>query len=164
MWGKNWVIGLAALLGLTAGEAALADQSAELSVSAGTWETLRDNFRKPEFDIDYRSGLQLWILRPQFGALVAGDGDYYLYGGFVTDFTLVGHIVLTLNSSIGGYGGRGYDLGSHFEFRNGAELSYKFDSGWRAGGGFYHISNAGITRENGGSESALFVVTAPLPW
>jgi lipid A 3-O-deacylase len=164
MWGKNWVIGLAVALGLAGSTAARADQQAELAVSVGTWETLRDNFRKPEVDIDYRSGLQLWILRPHVGVLVAGDGDYYAYGGFLTDLKLADRIVLTLNTAIGGYGGGGYNLGSHFEFRNGAEISYRFQNDWRAGVGFYHISNAGLTRENGGSESALFVVTAPLPW
>jgi len=96
--------------------------------------------------------------------LAAGDGDYYAYTGFVTDFNVANRIVLTLNTAIGGYGGGGYHLGSHFEFRNGAEVSYRFENDWRAGVSFYHISNAGITRDNGGSESALFVVTAPLPW
>jgi len=161
---RNWVIGLAVMLGLMGGSAALADQPAELVVSVGAWETLRNNYRKSEVDIDYRSGLELWILRPHIGVLAAGDGDYYGFGGFVSDFKLTDRIILTLNTAIGGYGGHGYNLGSHFEFRNGAEISYRFYDDWRAGAGFYHISNAGLTRENGGSESALFVVTAPLPW
>lgn len=162
--GTKLVLGLVLLAGLATGKAALADQSAQLVVSAGTWETLRDQYRKPEFDIDYRSGMQLWILRPHVGVLAAGDGDYYAYGGFVTDFNIANSIVLTLSTAIGGYGGHGFNLGSHFEFRNGAEIAYRFSNDWRAGVGFYHISNAGITRENGGSESALFAVTAPLPW
>ena len=161
---KKMVIGLAVLAGLASGESVLADP-AQLTLSVGTWETLRDQYRKPEVDIDYRFGSPLiWILRPQVGVLVAGDGDYYGYAGFVTDFKLADTIVLTLNSSIGGYNGHGYNLGSHFEFRNGAEIAYRFQNDWRAGIGFYHISNAGLTRENGGSESALFAVTAPLPW
>ena len=39
-----------------------------------------------------------------------------------------------------------------------------FTNDWRIGLGFYHISNAGITRENGGSESALVSISAPMPW
>jgi hypothetical protein len=157
----------AALLLLAAvafGGAARADQTDQLTVGIGSWETLRANDRKPEVDLDYRSGLELWILRPHVGVLAAGDGDYYAYGGFLADFHVLGPIVLTLNSAIGGYGGGGYNLGSHFEFRNGAELAYEFANKWKLGAGFYHISNAGITRENGGSESALLQITAPLHW
>jgi hypothetical protein len=161
MWGLKLRTGLALVLGLATGGFAMADQ---LAVSTGSWQTLRPQYRKAEVDVDYRSDLSLWILRPHVGALIAGDGDYYVYGGVYTDLKLFDHIVLTLNSSIGGYDGKGFNLGSHFEFRNGAELSYRFNNDWRIGGSFYHISNAGITRANGGSESTLLVVTAPLPW
>lgn len=161
---RKYVTALAMAAGLALGGGAFADQQDQLTISGGSWETLRAPYRKPEVDIDYRSGLSLWIIRPHIGVLAAGDGDYYVYGGVLTDITLFGPIVLTLNSSIGEYGGHGYNLGSHFEFRNGFELSYKFENKWRLGGGFYHISNAGITRENGGSESALLALTAPLPW
>jgi len=164
MVGNKWAAALLLGLGMATGIAARADQPSELTVSAGSWETLRDQYRKPEVDIDYRSGLQLWILRPHVGVLTAADGDYYAYAGFLTDIHIGGPLVLTLNTAIGGYGGGGYTLGSHFEFRNGAEISYRFENAWRVGVGFYHISNAGITRENGGSESALANLTLPLPW
>jgi hypothetical protein len=161
----KYLLGLAMAAGLACGTAARADQNPLLVVSAGTWETLRDNFRTGEVDVDYRFGTDLiWKIRPHVGVLAAGDGDYYGYGGFVADLDLLPHLVLTLNTAIGGYGGHGYDLGSHFEFRNGAELAYRFDNDWRIGFGFYHISNAGITRDNGGSESALVSISAPLSW
>ena len=161
---KKCLLGLAVAAGLFTGAAVRADQS-YLVIGAGSWETLRGNYIKPEIDVDYRFGDSiLWILRPHVGVLTAGDGDYYGYGGFVADFHVLPHIVLTLNTAIGGYGGHGYNLGSHFEFRNGADLAYQFDNGWRIGAGFYHISNAGITRENGGSESALLQLSVPMPW
>jgi opacity protein-like surface antigen len=161
----KYLLGLAMAAGLACGAAARADQNPLLVVSAGTWETLRDNFRTGEVDVDYRFGTDLiWKIRPHIGLLVAGDGDYYGYGGFVADLDLAPHLVLTLNTAIGGYGGHGYNLGSNFEFRNGAELAYRFENDWRIGFGFYHISNAGITRENGGSESALVAISAPMPW
>lgn len=164
MVGMKWVVALILAVGASMGLAAKADQAAELTISGGSWETLRDQYRKPEFDVDYRSGMQFWLLRPHVGVLAAGDGDYYAYAGFLTDIRIGGPLVITLNTAIGGYGGHGYNLGSHFEFRNGAEISYRFQNAWRVGVGFYHISNAGITRENGGSESALANVTLPLPW
>jgi hypothetical protein len=162
---KTFLCGLAMVAGLACGTDARADQNPLLVVSSGTWETLRAPFRTEEVDVDYRFGTDLiWKIRPHVGLLVAGDGDYYGYGGFVADIDLTNHLVLTLNTAIGGYGGGGYDLGSHFEFRNGAELAYRFSNDWRLGFGFYHISNAGITRENGGSESALVTISAPMPW
>jgi len=166
---KKYFLGLAMAAALACGSVcgpvARADQSPLLVVSTGTWQTLRGNFRTGEGDIDYRFGTDLiWKIRPHVGLLVAGDGDYYGYGGFVADLDLTPHLVLTLNTAIGGYGGGGYNLGSHFEFRNGAELAYRFTNDWRIGFGFYHISNAGITRENGGSESALVSLSVPMPW
>jgi hypothetical protein len=162
---KNYLLGLALAAGLFTGFTARADESSYLVVGAGSWETLRDNYRKPELDVDYRFGSTiLWILRPQVGVLSAADGDYYAYGGFVADFHLLDHVVVTLNTAIGGYGGHGYDLGSHVEFRNGGDIAYQFDNKWRLGVGFYHISNAGITRENGGSESTLLQLSVPMPW
>jgi hypothetical protein len=162
---KTFLCGLAMVASLACGMGARADQTPLLVVSAGTWETLRGPFRTEEVDVDYRFGTDLiWKIRPHVGLLAAGDGDYYGYGGFVADIDLTNHLVLTLNTAIGGYGGGGYNLGSHFEFRNGVELAYRFSNDWRVGFGFYHISNAGITRENGGSESALVTISAPMPW
>jgi len=162
---KKSLFGLALAAGLFTGAAVRADEANYLVVGAGSWETLRAPFRTEEVDIDYRFGNSiLWKLRPQAGVLIAGDGDYYGYGGFVADFHLTDHVVLTLNTAIGYYGGGGYDLGSHFEFRNGGDIAYQFDNGWRLGAGFYHISNAGITRENGGSESTLLQLSVPMRW
>lgn len=162
---KKYLLGLAMAAALACGVGAKADQNPLLVVSAGTWETLRGPFRTGEVDVDYRFGTDLiWKIRPHVGLLVAGDGDYYGYGGFVADIDLTRNLVLTLNTAIGGYGGGGYNLGSHFEFRNGAELAYRFENDWRIGFGFYHISNAGITRENGGSESALVSLSVPMHW
>jgi lipid A 3-O-deacylase len=162
---KKYLCALAMVAGLAFGGGARADQDPLLVISSGTWETLRAPFRTGEVDVDYRFGTDLiWKIRPQIGMLAAGDGDYYGYGGFVADIDLIGGLVLTLNTSIGGYGGHGYDLGSRFEFRNGLEVAYRLVDDWRIGLGFYHISNAGITRENGGSESALISLSVPMPW
>jgi hypothetical protein len=94
--------------------------------------------------------------------LVAKDGDYYAYAGLLTDIDLDPHVVATLSAAVGGYGGGGYDLGSHFEFRTGGEMAWRYDDTSRLGVGFYHISNAGITQRNGGSESLLLVYSYPL--
>ena len=151
---------LACLVGLAA-PARAGDST--LMLGGGTWETLRSKYLTEEFDAFYRPDLSLlWFIKPQAGVMVAGDGDYYVFGGLRADVPLGGRFILTPNANIGGYGGGGYHLGSHFEFRTGVDLAYRFDNGLRLGVGFYHISNAGITRDNGGSESLLGEVSIPL--
>jgi hypothetical protein len=141
---------------------AAADDPAYVVVGAGTWETLRDGYRKGELDLAYRSDYRLWIFKPMVGVLAAGDGDYYGYAGLYTDIYWGPHIVTTLAAAVGGYGGGGYNLGSHFEFREGGDLSWRFADTSRLGIGFYHMSNAGITQRNPGSESLLVQFSYPL--
>jgi hypothetical protein len=47
-------------------------------------------------------------------------------------------------------------------FRTGAEFDYRCDNLVRLGVGLYHISNAGIGKQNPGVEMATFVFTVPL--
>ena len=82
-----------------------ADDPSYLWVGAGTWETLRDQYRTGEFDIAYRSDYKLWIFKPQAGLLAAADGDIYGYAGLYTDIYWTSHIVTTLSAAIGGFGG-----------------------------------------------------------
>ncbi|MGH7126628.1 MAG: acyloxyacyl hydrolase [Stellaceae bacterium] len=53
------------------------------------------------------------------------------------------------------------NLGSWWEFRTGAELDYRFADNRRVGVGLYHMSNAGLGKENPGVELATFVLTVP---
>jgi hypothetical protein len=134
-----------------------------LTIGAGTWETLRNTPRKPEFDIAYRSDYKLWVFKPMVGALVAGDGDFYGYGGLRLDVYFGPHVVSTLSTAVGLYGGNGYDLGSAVEFRSGIDLAWRFNDASRLGLGFYHMSNAGIdSHRNPGSESALLTYSLPI--
>jgi hypothetical protein len=155
-------LALATLLAGTVVSTAQAADPSLLTISAGGWEVLRGKHTEPELDIDYRSSYRLWIFKPHFGALVAGDGDYYGYGGLLTDIYWGPHIVTTLSTAVGFYGGGGFDLGSHVEFRSGGDIAYRFDNAARLGVAFYHISNAGITQRNPGSESALMTFSYPI--
>lgn len=162
---RRCIAAVFALIGaflISSGPAAAVEDPAYLWVGAGTWETLRSNFLKPEIDVAYRSNYKLWIFKPHAGVLVAGDGDYYGYVGLLTDIYWSPHIVTTITAAFGGYGGGGYKLGSHFEFRTGGDVAWRFDNRSRIGVGLYHISNAGITQNNGGSESVLLSYSLPI--
>jgi len=111
---------------------------------------------------EYRFGDKLWIFSPFIGAMGTGRGAVYAYVGFGFDINFLHNLVFT-PSFAGGYYERGHGiaLGSWWEFRSGAELDYRFANDRRIGIGFYHMSNAGLAKENPGVELATVVLTAP---
>ena len=54
------------------------------------------------------------------------------------------------------------ELGSHIEFKTGAEIDLVFANGIRIGPVFDHVSNAGIGKHNPGEENLLLMVSVPL--
>ncbi|HXP98130.1 MAG TPA: acyloxyacyl hydrolase [Telmatospirillum sp.] len=141
---------------------ALAADPSYLTIGAGSWETFRDHAHATELNVSYRSNIEWWIFKPHAGVTVATDGDYFGYAGILTDVYLGKHIVLSPNFAVGGYGGHGYRLGSHVEFRSGGDVAWRFEDTSRLGLGVYHISNAGLTQRNPGEESFLLEYFYPL--
>lgn len=157
---------------LVAAAPALADDGGSLNfglkdpsylwLGAGAWEVDRSNLTAAEGDIAWRPNYNLWIFKPHFGLVGASDGDVLGYGGLLVDFHVVPHVVATASSSVGVWGGGGFDLGSRVEFRSGLDLAWQFNNASRLGVGFYHTSNADLTRRNPGSESALLTYAIPI--
>ena len=133
-----------------------------LYFGAGAWQVLRSDEMEAEFNVAYRPNYRLWIFKPHFGVMAATDGNYYGYGGLLVDLYWGNHIVSTLSTAVGFNGGGGYDMGSHAQFRSGIDLAYRFDSNARLGIGFFHMSNAGLTDRNPGSESLLLTYSHPV--
>ena len=139
------------------------DDPAYLTIGAGGWEIMRGKYTRPEGDLAFRSDYRVWALKPQAGLLFSGDGDHYAYWGLLSDIYFGRNVVLTPSASMGYYGGAGFNLGSHFEFREGGEIAYRFeDSKYRVGAAFYHISNGDITQRNPGSEIGLMTLSVPI--
>jgi hypothetical protein len=139
-----------------------------VALGGGAFDVLPDN-KKPGAGTtglvlgEYRFGDVLWIVAPFIGAMGTGKGAFYGYGGFGFDITFAGKWVITPTAAVGYFEhGSGIDLGAHTEFRTGAEFDYRFDNLTRLGVGFYHISNAGIGKQNPGVELATVVLTVPL--
>ena len=111
---------------------------------------------------EYRFGDVAWILTPFVGAMGTGSGTFYGYAGFGFDINVVARFVVTPSFAVGYYNrGGGIELGSHCEFRTGAEFDYRFEDQTRVGVGLYHMSNAGLGKQNPGVELATLVVTVP---
>ena len=172
---------LAALLlaSLFATPAAHAFENPDLiSLGVGYYDALKNDPRNEAIDFraEYRFGYDLsksatgtdlsWFaIRPFAGLEFTHDGAAYGLGGFVFDIKPVSWWVISPNVGVGLYhDGDGKNLGSFIEFRSTIETGILFDNGMRLTGAFGHISNAGITDRNPGTEIATLYVHLPADW
>src|SRR5882724_4821946 len=112
---------------------------------------------------EYRFGDVLWIVAPFVGLMGTSAGGFYGYAGFGFDVNFGTNWVVTPTFA-GGYfyRGSGTNLGSWWEFRSGAEFDYRFENRTRLGVAFYHMSNAGLAKNNQGEQALLLVYSVPL--
>jgi lipid A 3-O-deacylase len=139
-----------------------------IALGGGVFDVLPDSKKSNAVRVgmvgsEYRFGDVLWILSPFVGVMGTGQGAFYGYFGFGFDINFPDNFVLTPSAAAGYFErGHGLDLGYWWEFRTGAELDYRFADERRIGVGFYHISNAGLGKENPGQEMAQVVFTVPM--
>lgn len=136
-----------------------------LTLHAGAFGIGSGETTDAEFGVAWRPDVSYWLLKPHAGLLGAGDGSLYGYAGVLADFPLWGSgLYLVPNVAAGVYddGSDDHDLGGPVQFRSGLDILYRYDSGYRVGVGFYHISNAGLYEDNPGEESVLLSISIPL--
>ena len=122
-----------------------------------------DAGRRAQLQGEYRFGDVLWIVAPFVGLMGTSAGAFYGYAGFGFDVNFGPNWVVTPTFAGGyWYRGDGLNLGSWWEFRSGAEFDYRFANRSRLGLAFYHMSNAGLTKQNPGEQALLLVYTVPL--
>jgi lipid A 3-O-deacylase len=167
---RGWkVVAAAAILGVCAAISPVSAQSLSIddpdfvSLGAGGFDFDHDK-QAVEFLAEYRFGYKiLGVLKPFLGGFVTSDSALYGYGGFGVDIYFGNRVVLTPNAAVGAFTrGNGKNLGSNVEFRTGAELAYRFDDRSRLGLALHHISNAGITKQNPGTETLMLIYSIPL--
>ena len=130
------VLGLCLWLSLVP-RAAWAEDPSFLAVGAGVYDVLHD-FKAAQGRLEFRFANRFLLVKPMVGMLVTSKG------------------------SVMGYGGNGKNLGSALEFKTGAEFAYRFQDHSRLGLQFDHISNAGITKRNPGTESLVLFWSFPI--
>ena len=109
-----------------------------------------------------RAGDRVGFIEPVAGVETTTDGAYYIYGGFNIDILIGRRWVISPGFAVGYFSkGSGKDLGAKTEFHSGAEIAYRFDDRSRLGLALHHISNAGITKHNPGTE--IISVTYSIP-
>ncbi len=156
---------IAALAFCAAISSARADDPDLLAAAIGPYNVLRRD-KEAQLRLEYRFSYRfLSIIRPVIGALATNDGTAYGYGGIRLEAVIAHHFVIMPQAAVGYWErGNGKNLGSHVEFKTGAEFAYRFADYSRLGVAFDHISNAGIGKANPGVESALLVYSVPLGW
>jgi hypothetical protein len=124
-----------------------------------------------DFRGEYRFGTSLISaiepyakMKPWVGAEGTSDGAIYGVGGVLVDVPL-GPFVFTPSFGTGLYSpGDGKRLGSPIEFRSMLELGYEFENQSRFSLGYSHISNAGITQTNPGTNMLSVYYHIPASW
>jgi hypothetical protein len=135
----------------------------------GGSDAVRGTKSAPEVRFEYRPEWSLLpaiepvaALRPWVGGEVTTRGSFWAGGGVLLDIG-IGRFALVPQLGVGGYeAGNGKDLGSALQFRTGVELAYKFEDGSRVALGISHMSDAGITRRNPGTEAIYVNYQVPL--
>jgi lipid A 3-O-deacylase len=141
---------------------ARADDPGALALGAGGYD-FDHNQPAGEFRGEYRFSQGFYFIKPTIGTLVTTRASTYTYFGLRGDFVFADHYAVMPNAAFGFWSkGDGKNLGSWFEFKTGVEFAYRFDNAWRVGLAFDHISNAGFTRTNPGTENLLLMVSMPL--
>jgi len=127
------------------------------------WYDFNDNEDAAEFRVEWRGRAFWWKLKPLAGVMATSNAAVYGFGGLAADFRLGRRLVLTPSFAAGLYSdGGGKDPGSAIEFRSAIQLSWQFDGGGRLGATVYHISNAGISDNNPGTEVLSIGYAIPL--
>jgi hypothetical protein len=137
-----------------------AGDPAFVTVGAGVFDVFHDQ-QAGDFKLEFRAD-RLGFIEPLAGIEATTDGATYVYGGFNIDILIGRRIVFSPGFAVGYFShGSGKDLGARTEFHSGAEVSYRFDDRSRLGLALHHISNAGITEHNPGTE--ILGVTYSIP-
>lgn len=159
------ILAMAAALagsGFSAQQAAAQDP-AYITLGGGYYDVVRAEGQAADFRLEYRSDLELWVLKPWAGVEATSDGAVYVVGGVLADVYFGDRVVLTPQFGVGYYHkGNGFDLGYELEFRSGVELGYRFDNRSRLAVGFSHISNADLGDRNPGTEVLTLTYSIPV--
>lgn len=165
-----FVLAAALLASALGSPQAFADGPDHIIFGAGGYDVL-DEDTSPMFELEirpsWRPGEGLISddigIAPFIGGWFTTEGSAYGYAGFGIEWVIEDHFILMPFSGFGFYNqGDGKDLGSYFEFRSGVELGYRFDNDYQIGLSISHLSNAGISDTNPGTEVITLRFAAPL--
>lgn len=158
------VLGLSLLLLTTTVSAQSRNSPAMINVTVGE-VGIADNQTGPtRFGLEYRFAPKTkWKLTPAIGAASAKNGAHFVYADLRYDFWLNDDWLLIPSFGAGSFdNGRDIDLGQKLQFRSGIEVAYRFYRDYRFGLALFHLSNAGLSDTNPGTEALVFALCIPV--
>jgi lipid A 3-O-deacylase len=139
------------------------DDPALISFAVGSYDFNRDREEGTEFRLEYRSDRKFGILKPFAAVAYTDTSQGFVGAGFLIDYYLDQHFVVTPSLAPHYYwgGNSDLDLDYELEFRSQLELAYRFDNRSRLGLAVSHYSNAGLGDKNPGTETASVYFSMP---
>jgi hypothetical protein len=138
-----------------------------LEVSVGSLGVL-DGATPLGMGVEFRSrAFGPWSLVPGAGLAAGDDHSRYAYGNLSRDFAIGRSWTATISFGAGYFHeGSKVQLGHPLIFQSGIELGRWIERRWRIGLAFDHLSNAGLSEHNPGTEMLVLRVSRPLgsPW
>ena len=161
-WAGRAAVGIG-MLSISAGAVMAQEDVDRIFGGVGVFDIL-DEDTVPAFELQWIPGVRYFdVIAPFVGGFVTTDGAFYGGFGLGAEFVLDDRFVLMPFTGVGLFeDGDGKDLGSVVEFRSGVDLGYRFDYGGQLSVTFTHISNAGISDRNPGTELLMFRFGYPL--
>ena len=143
------------------------DESSLVAFEAGRFDLIKNVKPATAFSLEYRAGQPLWWkIHPLLGAAFTTEHAFYGYCGVGVVTYWGERVVVTPSFAIGGYSrGSGKDLGHPAVVgRFGIDFEYRFESDWRIGVAFHHMSNGKVLGQavNPGTEVVGVTVSLPL--
>ena len=105
-------------------------------------------------ELQYRFAPAYEGVQPEVGAFVASDESAYGWLGFGRDFPFARRWVAHISFGAGAYErGDGKELGQTLEFRSAIDVAWRASERLRIGLMLAHLSNAGLSEINPGTET-----------
>jgi len=138
--------------------------NAYLSFGVGHTSVLDSEVDEPlAVKLEYRFAKRLkWGLIPSIGAGYSEGDASFIFASVEKEFYLSNRWILGTTFGFGRFDeSEDLLLGSRFQFRSGVKLSYQLKNKYRLGLEIYHLSNAGISNINPGTEPVFLTVSIP---
>jgi len=135
-----------------------------INLTVGKVGVFDDEFKADRVGIEYRfRPFGKWDLIPAIGYAFSENDDSFFYADLRYDYWLNNRWVLIPSLGAGVFtNGTKLDLGNDIEFRSGLEIAYRFNTNYRIGVALFHLSNAGISNNNPGTEALVLSLSIPL--
>lgn len=157
---------LFAVLATSSGAAAADDAGRigpRLDLSVGTLAVL-DGGTPLALGLEYQwRPFGRWSLVPGAGLVAGGDGSRFAHANLSRGFAIGRGWTTTIRFGAGYFhDGSEVALGHSLVFQSGLELGRWIENRWRVGLAFDHLSNAGLSEHNPGTEMLVLRVSMPL--